>query len=86
MIPAGLVVQRLGLPVNQPPWSFGLDSQTRGTRENRAPPCLKYRVPHGSQLSSSTHAHSFVLGTPVINNNIPGSIPKREELGKTDRS
>ena len=55
-------------------------------------------------LSSSPHAHSFVLGTAVINNNLDcciprwaggwtctshsgvlGSIPKREEPGKTGR-
>jgi hypothetical protein len=78
------------LGLHQPPWSFGFDSQTRGTRENRAPPCVKVpgssRVPVcGGQpsphkprlvvshstcppLSSSPHAHSFVLGTAVINN------------------
>ena len=32
----------------QPPWSFGLNSQTRGTRENRAPPCVK--VPGSSRV------------------------------------
>jgi hypothetical protein len=35
-----------------PPWSFGLDSQTRGTRENRRT-ALKYRVPHGSHSHTS---------------------------------
>ena len=29
--------------MHQTPWSFGLDSQTRGTRENRSPPCVKER-------------------------------------------
>jgi hypothetical protein len=140
--------------LHQPPWIFGFDSQTRGTRENRTPPCVKVpgssRVPvcggqpspHKSRLvvshctcpplSSSPHAHSFVLGTAVINNNhhannfvirttvintphpreqlcnrycsnkhtphntlvvgsctshpgVLGSIPKREEPGKTGR-
>ena len=33
------------------------------------PPVLQYRVPHGSH---SPHAHSFVLGTAVINNNPRG--------------
>jgi len=32
-------------------------------------PVLKYRVPHGSH---SPHAHSFVSGTAVINNNPRG--------------
>jgi hypothetical protein len=35
--------------LHQPPWSFGFDSQTRGTRENRAPPCVK--VPGSSLVS-----------------------------------
>ena len=30
-----------GWALHHPPWSFGFDSQTRGTRENRAPPCVK---------------------------------------------
>jgi hypothetical protein len=30
-----------GWVLHQSPWSFGFDSQTRGTRENRAPPCVK---------------------------------------------
>ena len=41
-----------GWVLHQPPWSFGFDSQSRGTRENRRTvthPVLKYRVPHGSQ-------------------------------------
>ncbi len=93
-----------GWVLHQPPWSFGFDSQTRGTRENRAPPCV--RVPGSSRvpappppftqspypprslvrdgqthphrprlvvshstcppLSSSPHAHSFVIGPAVI--------------------
>jgi hypothetical protein len=88
--------------LHQPPWSFGFDSQTRGTRENRAPPCVKVpgssRVPSprslvcGGQTSphnprlvvshstcsplSLPHAHNFVLGTAVINNNnLSSTIP-----------
>jgi hypothetical protein len=40
------------LGLHQPPWSFGFDSQTRGTRENRATPCVKVpgSLPHGSHL------------------------------------
>jgi hypothetical protein len=38
----------LQIPLHQPPWSFGFDSQTRGTRENRAPPCVK--VPGSSRV------------------------------------
>jgi hypothetical protein len=34
--------------LHQPPWSFEFDSQTRGTRENRAPPCVK--VPGSSRV------------------------------------
>jgi hypothetical protein len=34
--------------LHQPPWSFGFDSQTRGTRENRAPPCVA--VPGSSRV------------------------------------
>ncbi len=37
-----------GWVLNQPPWSFGFDSQTRGTRENREPPCVK--VPGASRV------------------------------------
>ena len=50
---------------NQPPWSFGFYSQTRGTRENRATPCvkdLKYRVPHGSQLVHTVLSSSSLAG------------------------
>jgi hypothetical protein len=55
--PDGLVV---GLGLHQPPWSFGFDSQTRGTRENRAPPCVKVTFTHSTGFltgpnSSSTH-------------------------------
>ena len=31
--------QNLAFAVYQPPWSFGFDSQTRGTRENRRTLC-----------------------------------------------
>ena len=41
--------------LHQPPWSFGF--QTRGTRENRAPPCVK--VPGSSRVpvakAAATH-------------------------------
>ena len=40
-----------GWGLHQPPWSFGFDSQTRGTRENRAPPCVK--VPGSSRVPST---------------------------------
>ena len=36
------------LGLHQPPWSFGFDSQTRGTRENRTTPCVK--VPGSSRV------------------------------------
>ena len=44
-------------------WSSGFDSQTRGTREKRAPPCVE--VPISSRVPP--HANSFVIGTAVIN-------------------
>jgi hypothetical protein len=37
-----------GWVLRKPPWSVGFDSQTRGTRENRAPPCVK--VPGSSRV------------------------------------
>ena len=37
-----------GWVLHQPPWSFGFDSQTRGTRENRRP-----QPPAGSQDNST---------------------------------
>jgi hypothetical protein len=37
-----------GWVLHQPTWGFGFDSQTRGTRENRAPPCVK--VPGSSRV------------------------------------
>ena len=45
-------------------WSFGFDSQTRGTRENREPPCvmLKYRVPHGSQPRPGWTPNPLMVG------------------------
>ena len=57
------------LGLHQPPLSFWFDSQTRGTRENRAPPCVKVpgssRVPPREQLCnryySNAHAHSLFL-------------------------
>jgi len=45
-----------GWVLHQPPWSFGFDSQTRGTRKKQAHPVLKYRVPHGSQGASAVMA------------------------------
>jgi len=35
-----------GWVLHQSPWSFGFYSQTRGTRENRAPPCVKVPLTH----------------------------------------
>ena len=96
----------------QPPWSFGFDSQTRGTRENRATTCvkvpgssrvppgktgrhpvLKYRVPHGSQprpgwapdplMVGIRSPDGLVVGSCTSQPGVLGSIPKREEPGKT---
>jgi hypothetical protein len=44
--PVGQADWWLGL--HQSPWSFGFNSQTRGTRENRAQPCVK--VPGSSRV------------------------------------
>jgi hypothetical protein len=69
--PDGLVV---GL--HQPyiyPWSFGFDSQTRGTRENRASPCVK--VPGSSRVPPD----GLVVGSCTSHPGVLGSIPKREE-------
>jgi len=49
--------------LHQPPWSFGFDSQTRGTRENRVSPCVKVqgssRVPPIQVLASHQHYASM---------------------------
>ena len=60
--------------MHQPPWSFGFDSQTRGTRENRRHPVLKYWVSHGScvccllvlNLVSSTLENPVCNGQTVV--------------------
>jgi hypothetical protein len=81
--------------LHQPPWSFGFDSQTRGTRENRSPPCLE--VPGSSRVPAPPWVGSR---SPDGWDQIPrwaggwfctshpgalGLIPKREEPGKTGR-
>jgi hypothetical protein len=49
-----------GWALHQPPWSFGFVSQKRGTRENRAPPCVKVpgslRVPAPPWVGSRSPA------------------------------
>jgi len=50
---------RGGWVLHQPPWSFGFDSQTRGTRENRAPPCVK--VPGSSRVPLSPRHYDHFL-------------------------
>jgi hypothetical protein len=67
-------------------------SQTIGTRENRAHPVLKYRVPHGFQprpgwAPDPRWAGGWCKADPRWASH-PGvlcSIPKREEPGKTGR-
>jgi hypothetical protein len=44
------------------PWSFGFNSQTRGTRENRATPCVK--------VSGSSRVPSLGPPTPIGNNTL----------------
>ena len=71
--------------MHQPPWSFGFDSQTRGARENRAPPCVKVPgssslVAHVLHLPPPTHANLFVIGTVVINTH-PVRRPERNAGG-----
>ena len=48
-----------GLVVGFAPASFGFDSQTRGTRENRAPPCVK--VLSGTQRGPRRRRRRSVL-------------------------
>ena len=67
-----------GWVLHQPPWSFGFDSQTKGTRENRRT-LGSSRVPHPHRpglvvsdstcppLSSPPHANSFVIGRHCSN-------------------
>jgi len=67
-------------------------SQTRGTRENTHP-VLKYRVPHGSPprhgwapdppMEGIRSPIGLVVGSCTIHPGVLGSIPKREEPGKT---
>jgi len=79
------------LDLHQPPWSFGFDSQTRGTRENRAPPCVKVpgssRVPAPPWVSSRSPDGWDQIprwaGACTSHPGVLGSIPKREEPGKT---
>ena len=84
-----------GWVLHQPPWSFGFDSQTRGSRENRSTPCVKVpgssRVPAPPWVGSRSPdgwdqiprwAGGRVLHQPPWTG-VLGSIPKREELGKT---
>ena len=52
--------------MHQPPWSFGFDSQTRGTRENSGTLMMMMmlvKVPGSSRVPGN----SFVLGPAVIN-------------------
>jgi hypothetical protein len=81
------------LGVHQPPWSFGFDSQTRGTRENRRTPCVNLqgssRVPAQPWVGSRSpdgwdQIPRWAGGWTCTRH--PGvlvSIPKREEPGKT---
>jgi hypothetical protein len=57
------------------PWSFGFNSQTRGTRENRAPPCSnKQQQPCVTQHCPAvinTHWHPVLKYTHTVK--VPGS-------------
>ena len=68
--------------MHQSSWSFGFDSQTRGTRENRAPPCVK--VLTGVTTGPTPDAHSFVLGPAVINNSKHGVTSNGRAVHSTD--
>ena len=74
-----------GWVLHQPPWSFGFDSQTRGTRENRrtlckstgfltgpSPAMVGSRSPDGwDQIPYRVPpANSFVIGPAVINTHL----------------
>jgi hypothetical protein len=81
--PDGLVVG----PCTSPLEFFGFDSQTRGTRENRAPPCVK--VPGSSRVPplmvGIRSPDGLVVGPCTSHPGVLGSIPKREEPVKTGR-
>jgi hypothetical protein len=74
--PDGLVV------APDSPWSFGFDSQTRGTRENRAPPCVK--VPGSSRVPGEllplwrgAGGDGLLAGTrrrPAAEDSVPASL------------
>ena len=70
-----------GWVLHQPPWSFGFDSQTRGTRvlvrDGQTSPRRPRLVVSRSTcppLSPPTHANSFVLGPAVINTHTGGIV------------
>jgi len=81
--------------LHQPPWSFGFDCQTSRTRKKQAHPVLNYRVPHGSQprpgwapdppMVGIRSPIGLVVGSCTSYPGVLGSIPKREEPGKTGR-
>ena len=62
------------LGLHQPPWSFGFDSQTRGTRENRAPPCVNVR---GSSRVPGLRINLNVIAAPLY---APSRAPLRLPL------
>ncbi len=87
--------------MHQPPWSLGSIPKREEPGKTGRHPVLKYRVPHGSHHtcvmgrlvhtglgSSSLVAHECPPMSPPTHTNRPGvlgSIPKREEPGKTGR-
>ena len=82
-----------GWVLHQPPWSFGFDSQTRGTRENRRTLCKSTGFLTGPSPAmgglqiprwlGSDPLSAWWLGLAPSHPGVLGSIPKREEPGKT---
>jgi hypothetical protein len=68
--PIGLVVGSC----TSHPWSFGFDSQTRGTRK-QAHPVLKFRVPHGSQCVMGSLVHTGLGSSSLVAHVLPYPPP-----------
>jgi hypothetical protein len=66
----------------QPPWNFEIDSQTRGTRENRAPPCVK--VPGSSRVPLHCSWNAITMQSiRIISVQARGILPRPEEQSRT---
>ena len=54
------------LGLHQPPWSFGFDSQTRWTRENRLTPCVKVQGSSWVSAPPWVDSRSWWLGSDPL--------------------